>query len=56
MMACGGACVVAKVTGVEEAIVPGENAVVVEPGPILENREDQGARNPVLEVIPSAVV
>jgi archaellum component FlaC len=41
MMACGGACVVAKVTGVEEAIVPGENAVVVEPGDI------EGARKAV---------
>jgi len=30
MMACGGGCVIAKVTGVDEAIVDGENALVVE--------------------------
>lgn len=41
MMACGGTCVVAKVTGVEEAILPGENALVVEPGDI------EGARKAV---------
>ena len=41
MMACGGTCVVAKVTGIEEAIVPGENALVVEPGDI------EGARKAV---------
>jgi glycosyltransferase involved in cell wall biosynthesis len=34
MMACGGACVVARVTGAEEAIRDGENALVVEPGDI----------------------
>lgn len=34
MMACGGACVVARVTGLEEAIAPGENALVVEAGDI----------------------
>lgn len=32
MMACGGTCVVARVTGADEAIRDGENALVVEPG------------------------
>ncbi|MEI6634043.1 MAG: glycosyltransferase family 4 protein [Chlamydiota bacterium] len=32
MMACGGTCVVTRVTGMDEAIVDGENALVVAPG------------------------
>jgi glycosyltransferase involved in cell wall biosynthesis len=42
MMACGGACVVAKVTGMEEGIVDGRNALVVEPGDIAGAREAVG--------------
>ncbi|MCX6357452.1 MAG: glycosyltransferase [Candidatus Aureabacteria bacterium] len=34
MMACGGTCVVGRVTGLDEAILPGENALVVEPGDV----------------------
>lgn len=34
MMACGGTAVVARVTGMEEAIREGENALVVEPGDV----------------------
>jgi len=34
MMACGGTCVSAEVTGLDETIVPGENALVVERGDI----------------------
>jgi O-antigen biosynthesis protein len=45
MMACGGTCVVAGVTGIDEAIVPGENALVVEPGDI------QAARGAVMRLI-----
>lgn len=34
MMACGGACVVGKVTGYDEYIIDGENALVVEQGDV----------------------
>ncbi|MCX6355541.1 MAG: glycosyltransferase family 4 protein [Candidatus Aureabacteria bacterium] len=56
MMACGGACVVANVAGLEEAVVPGENALVVEPGDIDGARraverlmEDQTLRRTLIE-------
>lgn len=39
MMACGGVCVVCEVTGVDEAIMPGENALVVAQGDIKGARE-----------------
>lgn len=39
MMACGGVCVVARVTGMEESIVSGKNAIVVEPGDTMGVRE-----------------
>jgi glycosyltransferase involved in cell wall biosynthesis len=38
MMACGGTAVVAKVTGYDEYIVDGQNALVVEPGDIAGAR------------------
>ena len=39
MMACGGTAVVAKVTGYDEYIVDGQNALVVEPGDVVGARE-----------------
>lgn len=45
MMACGGLCVVGKVSGYDEYIRDGQNALVVEPG------DREGARNAVSELI-----
>ncbi|MEW6068865.1 MAG: glycosyltransferase family 4 protein [Nitrospirota bacterium] len=45
MMACGGVCVIGKVTGYDEYIVDGENAIVVDPTNI-----DQ-ARSAVLKIM-----
>jgi len=45
MMACGGAVVVGKVTGIEEYIVDGYNAIVVEQGDI------KGARDAIKRLI-----
>jgi glycosyltransferase involved in cell wall biosynthesis len=45
MMACGGAVVVGKVTGYDEYIVDGYNALVVEPGDI------QAAKSAILRLI-----
>lgn len=39
MMACGGICVVSKVTGYDEYIVDGENAIVVDPSDIKGAKE-----------------
>lgn len=45
MMSCGGVCVVSRVTGMDEAIVDGENALIVEPGDV------EGARRAVTRLI-----
>jgi glycosyltransferase involved in cell wall biosynthesis len=45
MMACGGACVVGEVTGYDEYIVHGYNALVVREGDV------EGAKNAVRELI-----
>jgi glycosyltransferase involved in cell wall biosynthesis len=42
MMACGGVCVVARVSGMEEGIIAGENALVVEPGDLEGARDALG--------------
>lgn len=39
MMACGGACVVGRVTGCDEYIVDGENALVVDPSDVPAARQ-----------------
>ncbi|MEJ2745277.1 MAG: glycosyltransferase family 4 protein [bacterium] len=45
MMACGGTCVLGRVTGMDEAIVDGENALIVEQGDI------EGARKAVKRLL-----
>ncbi len=45
MMACGGVCVVGKVSGYDEYIREGENALVVEPGDV------EGARSAVEKLL-----
>jgi glycosyltransferase involved in cell wall biosynthesis len=47
MMACGGVCVVAKVSGYDEYIKDDENALVVEPGDV------EGARRAVQKIVTS---
>ena len=56
MMACAGACVVGKVTGYDEYIVDGENALVVEQGDVKGAHdalqrlmEDDALRNHLIE-------